>query len=89
MDITVCVLLHKDCSCGKKGSIRHDMEGTRYIRNCKDRGGGEDIFEDVERALVKRGPNPGDILASESSERGNNVGIIWNELPIEVCKIEK
>ena len=76
MEIIVHVLLHEDYSCSKKGSIRYDMEGTRYVRDHEDREGGKDVFEGIERALVERGPNPGDILMSDSSERGDNVGII-------------
>ena len=36
MEVTICVFLHEDCSHGKKGGIRHDMEWTRDIRDSED-----------------------------------------------------
>ena len=89
IEITICVLLHKDSSGSEKESIRHDVKGGRNIRDGKNRRCGKDGLEDIKRLLVKRCPNPGDILASEDSERGNNVGIVGNEFVIEVCKAQE
>ena len=41
------------------------------------------MFETFEGLLLKSSPDPGFSL---TSEQGDNVGEIWNEFPIEVCK---
>ena len=73
MEVTICVFLHEDCSCGEKGGVRHDMESTRDIRDSEDWRSSKDSFKGIKRALVERGPNPRDVFTGESSERSNNI----------------
>ena len=89
MKVTIGILLHKNSTGSKEGSIRHDIEGVRNIRNCEDRGSSEDSLESVKRSLMKWSPNPSDILVSEGHERGNNVGAIGDEFAIEIGKAEE
>ena len=73
MEVTICVFLHKNCSCGKKGGVRHDMEWTRDIRDSKNWRSNKDSFEGIKGALVERGPNSRNVFTDESSERSNNI----------------
>ena len=61
----------------------------RNVRDGKDWGSGENSFEGIKRSLVDRGPNPRNIFLSEGSERGNDVRIIRDKLPLEVCKAKE
>ena len=45
IEISIGVFLHKNCSSSKERGIRHNVEGTRNIRDCQDRGGSEDGLE--------------------------------------------
>ena len=53
MKVAIGVLLHKNSASSKEGSVRYDMEGVRNVRNCEDRGSGEDSLESVKRSLIK------------------------------------
>ena len=45
------------------------------------------MFEAFEGMLLLVGPDPGFTFLSEQVEGGNNVGKVWDELPVEVCKL--
>ena len=44
------------------------------------------MFESFKGLLLKLHPDPGFSFASEQVEGGNNVGEVWYEFPIKVCK---
>ena len=56
------------------------------VGDLEDWGGGKDIFELIERSLLKRGPTPGFVLLCQKIQGGNNVGKVWDELPVKVCE---
>ena len=89
MEITVCVSLHKDCTSGKQGGIRHDVEGMRDVQDGEDRGCGKDCFESIEGLLVKWCPRPGGIFLGKSSERGDDVQVVGDEFVVEVGKTKE
>ena len=43
----------------------------------------------IEGALLERVPCLRLILFGEEGERGDNIGIVWNEFAIEVCKTKE
>ena len=73
MEITVCVSLHKDCTSGKQGGIRYDVEEVRDIWDGEDRRCGKDCFESIKGPLMKWHSRPGDIFLGKSSERSDDV----------------
>ena len=89
MEITICVLLHKDSANGKQKGVRHDMEWAGDIQDGGNRGCGKDCFESIKGLLVKWHPRPGDIFMGESSERGDNIRVVGDEFAIEVGKTKK
>ena len=58
----------------------------RGVGDGEDGGRRENLTKMIEGALLERAPYPGLILFGEEGERGDNVGIVWNEFAIEVCK---
>ena len=40
----------------------------------------------IKGALLERGPRPRLIFLGEEGERDDDVGIVWNEFAIKVCK---
>ena len=40
----------------------------------------------IEGALLEKGPYSRLIFLGEEGERGDDVGIVWNEFVIKVCK---
>ena len=43
----------------------------------------------IEGMLLERAPYPRLILEGEEGEWGDDVGIVWNEFAIEVCKTKE
>ena len=44
------------------------------------------MFESVESLLLKLCPGPRFSLVSEQIKRGNDVGEVWDELPVKICE---
>ena len=44
------------------------------------------MFETFKGSLLELGPDPGFPFASEQVKGGDDVGEIWNEFPVKVCK---
>ena len=44
------------------------------------------MFETFESSLLVLGPDPGFTFSSEQVEGGYNVGKVWDEFPVKVCK---
>ena len=40
----------------------------------------------IEGTLLERAPYPRLVLFGEEGEQGDDVGVVWNEFVIEVCK---
>ena len=58
----------------------------RGVRDGENGGGGENFAKMIEGVLLERGPRSRLILFGEEGKRSNNVGIVWNEFAIKVCK---
>ena len=58
----------------------------RGVRDGENGGGGENFAKVIEGALLERGPCPRLIFFGEEGERSDDVGIVWNEFVIKVCK---
>ena len=61
----------------------------RGVGDGEDGGRRENLTKMIEGALLERAPYPRLILFDEEGERGDNVGIVWNEFSIEVCKTKE
>ena len=44
------------------------------------------MLETFKSFLLKSSPDPGFPFSSEQVKGGNDVGEIWNEFPVKVCK---
>ena len=87
--VAIEIVLKKDGSGSKEGSIGHNGKGTGYIRDAKDRSGGKGGPESVEGSLLEGGPIPWLILLGQKVERSDNMGEVRDELTIEICKPEE
>ena len=58
----------------------------RNIRDGKDRGGCKDVMKGIKGSLLEGAPGPGLVFFGEGSEGSDDVGVIGDELPIEVGK---
>ena len=68
MGITIEIVLKKDSSSGKEGSIGHDGKRMGNVWDAKDRSGGKGLAKSVERSLLEWGPIPWLVLLSEKVE---------------------
>ena len=50
--VSIVISLHKYSSCSEEGGIGHDSEGVCDVRNEKDWGRGEYLFECVKGVLL-------------------------------------
>ena len=89
MRVTIGVFLHKNCASSKERYISHEGEGFRDIRDGEDWGRGEESSEGIKCVLLKRTPSPGLVFLGEGGKRGDNVGVIGDELLIEIGKAEE
>ena len=62
------------------------MERARNIRDGKDRGGCKDVTKGVKGSLLGGAPDLGLVFLGEGGEGSDDVGVIGNELPIEVSE---
>ena len=44
------------------------------------------MLETFKSVLLKSSPDPGFSFMGEQVKEGDNVGEVWNEFPVEVCK---
>ena len=56
------------------------------VWDSKDWCRGENVLETFEGFLLKSSPDPGFPFMSEQVKGGDNIGEIWNEFLVEVCK---
>ena len=61
----------------------------RGVGDGEDRGRGENFMKMIKGALLERAPYPMLILLGEEGEWDDDVGIIWNEFAIKVCKSQE
>ena len=57
-----------------------------HIWNLKNRGRGEDVLESFKVLLLKLCPDPMFSFLNEQVEGSDNIGKVWDELPVNVCK---
>ena len=58
MWVAIEIILEKDSSSSKEGGISHNGKGVGYIRDAKDRSGGEGLAKGVKGFLLEWGPVP-------------------------------
>ena len=81
--------MHENSACSEEGSISHDEKGARGVRDGENRGRGENLMKVVEGMLLESSPNPGLVLFGKEHKGMNNVGVIRDELLIEICKAKE
>ena len=81
--------MHENSASSEEGSISHDEKGVRGVWNEENRGGGEDLTKVVKGTLLKSSPNPRLVLFGKEHKGGDDVGVIRDELPIEICKAKE
>ena len=81
--------MHENSARSKEGSISHDEKEARGVWNRENRGRGEDLMKVVEGALLESFPNPRLVLFCKEHKGIDNVGVIRDELLIEICEAEK
>ena len=89
MKVTIGVFLHENHASSKERYISQEGEWFRDIRDGEDWGGGEELFEGIKCMLLKRTPSPGLVFLGEGSKGGDNVGVIRDELLIEIGKAKE
>ena len=89
MEIARSIRLHRDCTSCEERGIWHEQEGAQEIRDAKDRSRQENGIQGVESFLLGLSPRPRVVFMSEKDNGCNNVGVVGNELVIEVCKSEE
>ena len=57
-----------------------------HIRDSKDWCGREDVLEAFKSFLLESSSNPRLSFTSEQVKGGNDVGEVWDEFPVKVCK---
>ena len=74
---------------GKEESISHDEKGASSIWNGENRGRGEELTKVVKGTLLESSPNPRLVLFGKECKRVDNVGVIRDELLIEICEAKE
>ena len=87
--VTIGIFLHENCASSKERHISHEEEWFRDIRDGEDWGGGDELSEGIKCALLKRTPSPGLVFLGKGSKGGDNVGVIGDELSIEIGKAKE
>ena len=64
----------------------HHGKGASHVRDLEDRCRGEDVFEAFKSLLLESCPGPRFPFMSEQVKGYNNVGEVWDEFSVKVCK---
>ena len=89
IQVTINIFLHENSACSEEGSISHDEKGARGVWNKENRGRGEDLTKVIEGTLLKSSPNPRFVFFGKEHKGGDNVGVIRDELLIEICEAKE
>ena len=81
--------MHENSACSEEGSISHNEKGVSSVWDGENRGRGEDLMKVVKGALLESSPNPRLVLFGKERKGVDNVRVIRNELPIEICEVEE
>ena len=81
--------MHENSACSEEESISHDEKGARGVWNGENRGRGEDLTKVVKGVLLESFPNPRLVLFGKERKGIDDVGVIKDELLIEICEAEK
>ena len=81
--------MHENSIRNKEGSVSHDEKEARGVWNGENRGRGEDLMKVVKGTLLASSPNPRLVLFDKECEGIDDVGVIRDELPIEICEAKE
>ena len=81
--------MHENSASSEEGGISHDEKGSRDVWNGENRGKGEDLMKVVKGALLEGSPNPRLVLFGKEHKRIDDVGVIRDEFPIEICEAKE
>ena len=81
--------MHENSIHGEEGSISHDEKGVRGVWDGENRSRGKDLTKVVEGALLESSSNPRLVLFDKECKGGDDVGVIRDELSIEICKAKE
>ena len=81
--------MHQDCASCEKRGIGHEQEGTQDVRDAEDRGRRENGVQGVKSFLLRLSPGPRAVLLGEEDNGCDNVGVVGDELSIEVRKAKE
>ena len=84
MPVAVGVGLEEDGTGCIFGCIGGNGEGGGEIREVEDGFRKEETFKGVKGGLASGGPIPREILLSEVKERASDIGIVGDELSVEI-----
>ena len=84
MPIAIRVGLEEDGARRVFRGVSGNREGSREVGEVENWLGEEEAFEGVEGGLARRGPVPGEVLFGEVEERASVVGVIGDEVSVEI-----
>ena len=89
MPVTIGVCLEEDGTRGVFEGVSCDGEGGGKVWEVENWFQQEEGFEGVKGGLAGRRPVPREVFLGEVNERSGDIGVVWNELSVEIGKAKE